>query len=375
MKTLFNGIFQGKTVFLTGHTGFKGSWLALWLQELGANVVGYSLPAPTQPSNFICSNVEQGMTHITGDVRNFDLLREHLQKHQPEIVFHLAAQPLVLYSFESPKETFDVNAGGTVNILEAARFCPSIKAMVMITSDKCYENQEWIWGYRETDRLGGHDPYSASKCLAEHIISSYRQSFFKNSGTAVASVRAGNVIGGGDFSDNRIVPDSMKALMKREPVKIRNPQSVRPWLNVLDPLSGYLWLAAKLLEEGSGFAEAWNFGPLEQEAVTVQALVEKAAALWGDGDWVDVSTSGAKPEMNMLRLSWEKAANILKWHPTYDWIAALEQTVAWFKSFEMSCKRPNCIDMRDVCLSHIHEYAECARKQSLAWANENAVAK
>ena len=367
MDCEFDGIFEGKTVLVTGHTGFKGSWLSLWLQRLGAKVVGYSLPSPTDPSNFAASNVADGMVHLIGDVRDYSKVKETFQRFEPEVIFHLAAQPIVLHSFENPKETFDINSGGTVNILEAAKACPSVKAMVMITSDKCYENNEWIWGYRENDSLGGHDPYSASKAMAELVIASYRASFFAKSGPAVASARAGNVIGGGDFSDKRIVPDCMKALMNRAPVQVRNPLSVRPWLNVLDPLSGYLWLAASLLKEGRKYAEAWNFGPLEYEAVTVQELVEKASALWGEGDWVHTGDPLAKPEMGLLRLCWDKAANRLKWRPAYNWEEALEETVDWFKAFQKK------MDMREVCLEHIQRYVERAAEQNITWTRGSYV--
>jgi CDP-glucose 4,6-dehydratase len=374
IKNAFEGIFDGIHVLVTGHTGFKGSWLTLWLQELGAHVIGYSLPPPTHPSNFDISHISEGMTSLIGDIRDYNKLKETFNKYQPLLVFHLAAQPIVLHAFESPKETFDCNAGGTINVLEAARGCPSVKALVMITSDKCYENQEWIWGYRENDNLGGYDPYSASKSMAEHAIASYRKSFFiqGNHTPAVASARAGNVIGGGDFSDFRIVPDCMKALMERTPVRVRNPQSVRPWLNVLDPLSGYLWLAAKLLLDGKKFADAWNFGPLEQEAVTVLALVEKAIALWGDGDWINTGSPDAKPEMGMLRLNWDKAANNLKWRPTYNWIEALEQTVDWFQAFDRYRRTPQTVDMREICVQHIQLYTEKARLLNLPWTiNKN----
>lgn len=370
MHQAFGGIFENVTVLITGHTGFKGSWLALWLQELGAKVIGYSLPPPTVPNNFDISCIAEGMINIQGDVRDFKHLNQVLDEHQPAIIFHLAAQPIVLHSFQFPKETFDINVGGTVNILEAGLQCPSVKAMLMVTSDKCYENQEWIWGYRENDPLGGHDPYSASKSMAEKAIASYRASFctHKKNTPAIASVRAGNVIGGGDFSSLRIVPDCMKALMNHEPISVRNPFSVRPWLNVLDPLSGYLSLAAHLLVHGHQFAEAWNFGPLEQQAVDVQTLVEKAIELWGEGDWQNSNDIDAKPEMGLLRLNWDKAANRLHWRPTYNWIEGLQQTVDWFRAFESHRRVPSSKDMRKVCLNHLKRYVERARQLENTWA-------
>jgi CDP-glucose 4,6-dehydratase len=368
VKNMFKGIFKGLTVLVTGHTGFKGSWLSLWLQELGAHVIGFSLPAPTNPSHFFAAKIGEGLVDIQGDVRDFQAVQKAISTYNPAVIFHLAAQPLVLHSFEFPKETFDINVGGTINILEAARHCQSVKAMVMVTSDKCYENKEWLWGYRENDALGGFDPYSASKSMAEQAISSYRSSLFEKNRhqAAIASVRAGNVIGGGDFSSFRIVPDCMQALMMRQPVKVRNPKSVRPWLNVLDPLSGYLWLAARLLDEGKNFAEAWNFGPLEQKGIDVQMLVEKAIELWGDGDWVHTGDQNAKPEMGLLRLNWDKAAHQLQWRPTYSWVEALKQTVDWFKAFELFSGLPN--NLREVSKEHIHKYTAYAAKQNISWA-------
>jgi CDP-glucose 4,6-dehydratase len=365
MKNAFGGIFEGMPVLVTGHTGFKGSWLALWLQELGAKVVGFSLPPPTDPSNFTVSRVADGMNSLQGDIRDYNAFREVLDRYHPQVIFHLAAQPIVLQSFENPKDTFDINVGGTVNVLEAARHCGSVKALVMVTSDKCYENREWIWGYRESDALGGHDPYSASKCMAEHAIASYRASFCgsKTRLQAIASARAGNVIGGGDFSNKRIVPDCMRALMAGEPVLVRNPMSVRPWLNVLDPLSGYLSLAAALVRKGIEFTGAWNFGPLEQQAVDVQALVTKSIELWGSGRWVAAEQQGDKQETSLLRLNWDKAANKLCWQPTYSWVEALQQTVEWFQAFDVHCRSPLSKDMREVCLNHLSAFTEKAEQR------------
>lgn len=367
---MFNGVYKNRRVLVTGHTGFKGSWLALWLNRLGAEVFGYSLPPPTQPSHFVLSGLDSCLTSIEGDIRNIAKLQHTLEKVRPDIIFHLAAQPLVLTSFEEPKYTFEVNVSGTINVLEAAKAIPSLKAMVMITSDKCYDNQQWEWGYRENDRLGSGDPYSASKAMAELAIASYRQSIFarlKNP-PAIASTRAGNVIGGGDFSAHRLVPDCMKALINRQAVRIRNPSSVRPWLFVLDPLSGYLQLGAKLLEEGSAYAEAWNFGPMEPQGIPVQAMVEKAIEQWGAGDWINTSPldtsshrgKGSVHEMGLLRLCWDKAAHRLPWSPLYNWEEALAHTVDWFKAYDCD---PTTI--YHTSLGQIESYMESFAQKNL----------
>lgn len=374
MKDTFGRIFDGLTVLITGHTGFKGSWLSLWLQELGAHVIGFSLAPPTSPSNFGEAHVAKGMIDIRGDVRDYEALENAINIYRPKVIFHLAAQPLVLQGYAQPKETFDVNVSGTVNVLEAARHCPAVKALVMVTTDKCYENKEWIWGYRENDPLGGHDPYSASKSMAEQAIISYRKSYFDKSNQAVASVRAGNVIGGGDFSEHRIVPDCMKALMAKQNVIVRHPQSVRPWLNVLDPLSGYLCLAGKLITDGQEYAEAWNFGPKEYQTISVQMLVKKAIELWGSGNWTYTENAEAKKEMGLLRLNWDKAANVLNWRPAYDWVEAIQETVDWFKEFDRRRRMPGLFDMRDVCIEHIKAYTMRAEQLGIGWAiNSNNV--
>lgn len=365
MKNDFKHAFAGKKILVTGHTGFKGSWLTLWLKELEADVLGYSLPPPQAPNHFKLSGVAEHITNIYGDIRDYPKLKNAIDSFQPEIVFHLAAQPIVLESLNTPKDTFDINSGGTINILEASRHCPSIKAMIMVTSDKCYENKEFIWGYRESDSLGGNDPYSASKGMAEMAIAAYRASFASSSKDFpnIASVRAGNVIGGGDFSNFRIVPDCMRALMAEEPILIRNPHSTRPWLHVLDALSGYLSLAVHLIEDRS-YASAWNFGPIEHKAVSAQTLVEKAIEFWGEGSWIDASTPEIKQEMNLLRLNWDKAANYLEWSPTYQWSEALRQTVAWFKHYDVYCKAGRTNDMRDISLQCLQEYIKAAQPLS-----------
>lgn len=345
--------YHKKKILLTGHTGFKGSWLLLWLTELGADVVGYSLPPPTQPNHFELARLKDKVVHIEGDIRNFENLLKVFTTHQPEIVFHLAAQPIVLRSFSEPKETFDTNVLGTTNVLEAIRHTHSVKAAVMVTSDKCYENKEWIWGYREHDHLGGTDPYSASKAMAELAIASYRDSFFSTRSKrhcSLASVRAGNVIGGGDFSDFRLVPDTMKALLKKETILLRNPKSVRPWLHVLEPLHGYLQLATELTAQGHKYAEAWNFGPKEHCAISTQELVEHAISLWGDGSLVQSEEASSHKEMGLLRLNWDKAANHLGWTPRYNWKEAIHTTVDWFKAYQ------GAVNMQEFGLQQIHQY-------------------
>lgn len=359
-------------VLVTGHTGFKGSWLSIWLKELGAEVIGYSVGVPTVPSNFEASHLGQQMGDARGDVRDLDGLCRVIEEHKPQVVFHLAAQPIVRLSYAEPKETFDVNVGGTVNILEAVRLTDSVKAVVCVTSDKCYENREWLWGYREIDRLGGHDPYSTSKAMVELAVASYRRSFFPvetydEHGVALASVRAGNVIGGGDWARDRLVVDCMRALMDGEPIPVRNPHSVRPWQLVLEPLSGYLWLAAKLVQDGQRFAEAWNFGPPEHASVNVGDLVQKLIELWGSGEWEDLSAGQAQAphETGLLRLSWEKAANRLGWRPIYDWHEAAAETVSWFKTYH---EHGTGMDMYDACVGQIARYVDRARGLGVAWA-------
>lgn len=352
MKEHYYQIFAGKTVLVTGHTGFKGAWLSIWLQELGAKVIGYALPPQNEPSLFTLAGLSGSVVNIIGDIRDFAKMDAVIQEHQPDVIFHLAAQPIVLHSYENPKETFDINVGGTVNVLEAARRCPSVRAMIVVTTDKCYENQNWQWGYRENDKLGGSDPYSSSKSMAELAVESYRRSFMSNT-IALATARAGNVIGGGDFSDYRIVPDCMRALMSGEPIEVRNPKSIRPWLYVLDALNGYLSLAAKLLKEGQPFAEAWNFGPKENCGVRVQEIVGKAIEYWGEGKWISTSSTDAKPEMSMLRLNWDKAAHRLGWAPEYGWEKALKDTVEWYKCYH--CKDA---DILELCLRQINEHTE-----------------
>ena len=368
MKQSFNGIFAGLPVLVTGHTGFKGSWLSIWLRELGARVIGYSLPEPPSvPSNFEVCCLGERMVDMRGDVRHLARLRQVVVEHQPRLIFHLAAQPLVLRGYEDPVTTFQVNVEGTVNVLEVLRTVDAARAALFVTTDKVYENQEWLWGYRENDRLGGRDPYSASKAMAELAIASYRRSYFAKGSPAVATARAGNVIGGGDFADYRLVPDCMRALMTRKPIAVRHPGYVRPWQHVLESLSGYLCLAAHLLRHGPDFAEAWNFAPRETHAVTAQTLVEKAITLWEEGEWVHTPDAEPPKETALLRLNWDKAANRLGWQPVYSWSEALAATVEWFQAYRRQEQRPH---MYDVCVAQIQVYTDRARALGLSWATE-----
>ena len=368
MRNLFAEIYHGRTVLVTGHTGFKGSWLSIWLSELGADLVGLSLEEPpTTPSNFIVSNVQEHVTDLRGDVRDLPSLIDIIESYQPSIVFHLAAQPIVLQSVREPHKTFSTNALGTVNVLEAIRQTNSVRALVSITTDKVYADKEWLWGYREIDRLGGHDPYSASKAMAELAIEAYRASYFSpdtydEHGVAVASCRAGNVIGGGDFAPFRLVPDSMRALMARKPIEVRNPASIRPWQLVLEPLSGYLWLGAKLLTAGAQFAGAWNFGPAEQRGITAGELAESIVQTWGEGSWTRPQQKLPEVETGQLRLSWEKAAAQLSWQPVYHWRETVSEIVSWFKAFD------NGQEMCPVCITHLTDYVHRAQSLGLPWA-------
>ena len=373
MNKLFKCIYKGKKVFVTGHTGFKGSWLCIWLIELGADVIGYSLEPPSIPNNFKASNLESKITHIYGDIRDFEHLREVFEKYKPEIVFHLAAQPLVRLSYEEPKQTFDTNVGGTANVLEALRVTPYVHAFVNVTSDKCYENKEWVWGYREQDPMGGYDPYSASKGCAELVFEAYHRSFFTDelSGErkiGVASVRAGNAIGGGDWGLDRIIPDCIRALSKKESIGIRHPEAIRPWQHVLEPLSGYLWLGALLIKDPGKYSGAWNFGPQYQSTRTVQELVESFINLWGSGRWTHVSTIEAKPvhEASFLKLCCDKAHAYLKWRGCLNFEEALQLTVRWYKDYYQQNPPP---DMYKRCAAQIREYVQVAQRQGLVWAN------
>ena len=347
--------WKDKKILVTGHTGFKGSWLSVWLKELGANVIGYSLAPPTNPSLFELANVAEGMCSITGDVRDIEHLKSVSQKYSPEILIHMAAQSLVVESHKDPYGTYTTNVLGTLNILEAIRHSDSIKVVIIITSDKCYKNNEWVWGYREDDSLGGIDPYSNSKACAELITSAYRDSYFRKTNTssknvAVATVRAGNVIGGGDWAENRLIPDVMQSLASNNRVTIRNPNSTRPWQFVMEPLDGYLTLAEQLWTHGAEYAEGWNFGPNENDAQTVFQIVKKLGQLWGTHVAWEELHQPYPQEANYLKLDCSKARYKLKWAPKLDLDTTLKWVVEWYKSYN------NAEDMEKLTKSQVVAY-------------------
>ncbi|MFQ2180484.1 MULTISPECIES: CDP-glucose 4,6-dehydratase [Aeromonas] len=355
MTVIDPDFWKNKRVFMTGHTGFKGGWLALWLEEMGAEVRGYSLPAPTQPNLFEEAKVRQGLLSEEGDIRDFFHLREAIADFKPEIVFHMAAQPLVRLSYDEPIETYSTNVMGTVYLLEAVKQVGGVKAVVNITSDKCYDNREWVWGYREDEAMGGYDPYSNSKGCAELVASAYRNSFFNSKdyakhGVALASVRAGNVIGGGDWAKDRLIPDILRSFQDEQPVVIRNPHSIRPWQHVLEPLSGYLLVAQHLYLDGPDFAEGWNFGPNEQDAKPVQFIVEKMVKLWGERASWQLDGAEHPHEAHYLKLDCSKAKMRMGWHPRWDLVTTLERIIKWHKAWLAGQ------DMREVSLREIREY-------------------
>ena len=335
MEDLVNSLalFKGKRVLLTGDTGFKGSWLALWLLEAGAEVYGYALPPEREDAHFNQLALQHRLTHQDGDIRDLPQLASFFERAQPEFVFHLAAQALVRRSYRDPKATLDTNIGGSINILECVRSTDAVKSLVYITSDKCYNNKEWIWGYRENDELGGPDPYSASKAAAELVFSAYGSSFFQDRPSlGFASVRAGNVIGGGDWSEDRIVPDCIRSLQAREPIILRKPQATRPWQHVLEPLSGYLTLAAALRKAPAQYSGSWNFGPSEQSSRTVLEMATTIIHRWGEGSIEQQIDPHAPHEAGLLRLNCDKANQILNWHPRWGFQATIEATIDWYKA-------------------------------------------
>ncbi len=353
--------WRGKRVLLTGHTGFKGSWLSLWLQSLGAQVHGLALEPPTMPNLFTVAQVTKGMaSHTLGDIRDLATVQQAMQAAQPDIVIHMAAQPLVRLSYAEPVETYATNVMGTVHVLESARHTPSVNTIVVVTTDKCYDNKEWDWGYRENESMGGHDPYSNSKGCAELVTSAYRNSFLQNSGIAVASARAGNVIGGGDWAADRLVPDILRAFEADQPVTIRNPHATRPWQHVLEPLSGYLSLAEQLYTQGQAFAEGWNFGPKVDDARPVQWIVEHMAKAWGNGaSWQQ--DGGSHPhEANYLKLDISKARARLGWQPRWPLATALEHISSWHHAWLAHG------DMHQLCLAQIQQYTATLHSPSVS---------
>lgn len=362
MEDMVNAFWQRRKVFLTGHTGFKGSWLALWLDQLGADVMGYALPPHTTPNLFTMAEVAGGMTSVIGDLSALEQLKASLVRHRPEIVLHLAAQSLVRASYQDPIRTYETNVLGTARLLEAVRACDSVRAVVIITTDKVYENQEWVWAYRENDPLGGHDPYSNSKACAEFVTRAYRDSFFPPAKyaehkVAIASARAGNVIGGGDWAADRLIVDIIRAFTSGETLRIRNPNATRPWQHVLEPLRGYLTLAEKLYEHGPQFSGAWNFGPHYSDAQSVQWIVEHLAARWA------ALSSAAPPrwqvddgphphEANMLKLDWTKASRDLVWSPSLSLPEALDFTLDWYRDVQAGH------NARQKCLTQLNQYQQ-----------------
>ena len=352
--------WNGRRVLITGHTGFKGSWLALWLQRLGAEVAGYALAPDTEPSHFGLIALDQLVRHHQGDIRDFEKFREVALGFRPEVVIHMAAQALVLRSYDLPKETFDVNIGGTVNILDVVRELDTVRACIIVTSDKCYENKESTEGYREDDRLGGSDPYSASKAAAEIVVEAYRRSFFRpeESHVGLASVRAGNVIGGGDWAEYRIVPDCVRALSTGKKIVVRNPRAIRPWQHVLEPLGGYLLLGQRLIEHPAEYSGAWNFGPGASETIRVEQLVNQFVEAWGSGA-VELSDGDERPgrETGILRLRTDKAQKDLDWSPVLSGEEAIRWTVEWYQAWHAGNTPP-----RDVTLGQIDAYQNRMKK-------------
>jgi CDP-glucose 4,6-dehydratase len=368
---MFRNFYKGKKVLVTGDTGFKGSWLCLWLLSLGADVVGYALEPNTEPNLFETLNLRHKIKHITADIRNYEKLFEVIDTENPDIIFHLAAQPLVRYSYQNPKETYETNVMGTINLFESIRKLAKEVIVINVTTDKCYENKEWIYGYREIDPMGGYDPYSNSKGCSELVTSSYRNSFFNSSEygkthkIALASARAGNVIGGGDWSIDRLVPDCVKSLVKNEIIKIKRPLAVRPWQFVLEPLSGYLTLPMAItenikniekVEKIEKFASGWNFGPLDNSVLTVQNIVENILNVWQKGEYKIEKTDDLH-EATLLKLDISKAINYLDWMPVYDAKEAIIETIEWYKNFYLKTS-----DNLEFSINQIKKYQKNSGK-------------
>jgi CDP-glucose 4,6-dehydratase len=364
-------LYAGRKVLLTGHTGFKGGWLACWLKHLGADVTGLALPPDTEPSIYRDAGLEELIVSMMGDIREPEVVAEAMRESQPEIVFHLAAQSLVRRSYRDPIGTYATNVMGTVHVLEAVRRTPSVRVVVIVTSDKCYENRDWVYSYREIDPMGGHDPYSSSKGCAELVTKAYRESFFSENASAglrpaaVDSARAGNVIGGGDWAEDRLLPDCIRALEAGQPIAVRNPEAVRPWQHVLEPLSGYLWLAAVLWEQGEHSGGGWNFGPPPASFLRVRELSELVLQAWGDGRWEDIS-SGRRDdpgEAAQLRLDSTKATTLLGWQPIYTVQESVQETVAWYRDRHT---QPD-FDGYGTTVRQIQRYTARALAAGLTW--------
>jgi len=368
MSSIFNNIYKNKKILITGHTGFKGSWLALWLRELGAEVAGYSLLPETSPNLFDILDLKNSVRHVTGDIRDIKNLKELIDDFKPEIIFHMAAQAFVLKSYQEPLYTYETNIIGTANLFEAARGVDSIRAILNITTDKCYDNKERLNGYKEDDPLGGYDPYSSSKAGSELVTATYRNSFFNPTEyglahkTVISSVRAGNVIGGGDWSQDRLIPDCIRALTSQRDIVLRNPDSIRPWQYVLEPLSGYLWLGALMFDDGISYGQAWNFGPCENDSKTVGEIVTDILDLWGSGSYT-VRKNKSFHEAAILRLNIEKASSFLNWKPVYNIDDALSETINWYKEYYYS--KNNIINHSVAC---INNYVDKAKGLGLDWS-------
>ncbi|WP_375325919.1 CDP-glucose 4,6-dehydratase [Flagellimonas sp. GZD32] len=343
--------WNNKRVYLTGHTGFKGSWLSIWLHSMGAIVKGYALEPNTNPSLFKEASLDKLLDSEIGDIRSLDNITKSMKAFNPDVLIHMAAQPLVRLSYKEPVETYATNVMGTVNVLESARSCKNLKAIVSVTTDKCYENKEWVWGYRENEPMGGHDPYSSSKGCAELVTAAYRNSFFNNSDSAfLASARAGNVIGGGDWADDRLIPDILRAFEKSERVVIRNPKSTRPWQHVLEPLSGYLVLAQQLYRDGKDYDEAWNFGPNDEDCKPVSWILDQMVGYWGEGAIWELDKGKNPHEANFLKLDCSKAKSGLDWEPKWNLNHTLNLIVNWHRGWLSS------ENMFEHCLKEIEDY-------------------
>jgi len=367
ISNIFAGVYKGKKVLVTGHTGFKGSWLCLWLLKMGAKIAGYSLFYPSKPCNFEVLHLKEHITHYEGDIRDIEQLKKVFADFRPDIIFHLAAQSIVRKSYDEPKLTFDTNFGGTVNLLECIRTSPFIQAAVIITSDKCYQNVEWDWGYRENDRLGGDDPYGASKASAELAFRAYFKSYFNlREAPRLATTRAGNVIGGGDWAQDRIIPDCVRALVNGYKLKIRNPEATRPWQHVLEPLSGYLWLGAFLMKKPEKVTgEAFNFGPDSKVIKSVHELVTLFLEYWEGGKWEHVQEELEKKESTLLKLCCDKALHRLGWHSILNFEETVKLLAEWYKNYYNNTKK-----IYDLALSQIDYYINKAHEQKLLWAEE-----